>query len=242
MKKIQILLLLSMVLTVSVQAQGFKGMLNKAKSAITDGGGLSQEDAGNGLKQALDLGVDEAVSFLSAEDGYYKSAYKILLPEEAQVVTNKLKVIPGFSDVEANLVEKVNRAAEDAATKAKPIFVSAIKQMSFKDAMNILMGDKDSATRYLEKATYDQLYSAFKPVIIESLEKVNASSYWNSAVTKYNKIPFAKKTNPDLDDHVTRQALAGMFGLVEKKEENIRGDKSLRTNDLLQKVFAQQDK
>ncbi len=240
MKKIKTLLFFSVLFTVSVQAQGFKGLLNKAKSAITDDG-LSQEDAGNGLKQALDLGVDEAVSFLSAEDGYYKSAYKILLPKEAQVVANKLKAIPGFGNVEANLVEKVNRAAEDAASKAKPIFISAIKQMSFKDAMNILMGDKDSATRYLEKATYDQLYSAFKPVIVESLEKVNASSYWNSAVTQYNKIPFAKKTNPDLDDHVTRQALAGMFGLVEKKEEGIRSDKSLRTNDLLQKVFAQQD-
>lgn len=241
MKKIGIFLLLSVFFAVSIQAQGFKGMLKKAKSTITKGG-LSDGEVGNGLKQALDLGVDEAVSFLSAEDGYYKSAYKILLPKEAQTVTNKLKIIPGFKDVEAKLVEKMNRAAEDAASKAKPIFISAIKQMSFKDAMSILTGNKDSATRYLEKATYDQLYSAFKPVMIESLEKVNASSYWNSAVTKYNKIPFAKKTNPDLEDHVTRQALAGMFGLVEKKEEGIRGDKSLRTNDLLQKVFAQQDK
>ena len=241
MKKIKILFLLTAFFTVSMQAQGLKGMLKKAKSTVTKGG-LSQADAGNGLKQALDLGVDEAVSFLSAADGYYKSPYKILLPKEAQVVTNKLKVVPGFKDVEANLVEKINRAAEDAASKAKPIFISAIKQMSFKDAMNILMGDKDSATRYLEKATYDQLYSAFKPVIVESLEKVNASSYWNSAVTKYNKIPFAKKANPDLEDHVTRQALTGMFGLVEKKEEGIRGDKSLRTNDLLKKVFAEQDK
>lgn len=241
MKKLKILFLLSLFFTVSMQAQGFKGMLKKAKEVVTDGG-LSQADAGNGLKQALDLGVDEAVSFLSVADGYYKSPYKILLPKEAQAVTNKLKVVPGFKDVEANLVEKINRAAEDAASKAKPIFVSAIKEMSFKDAMNILMGNKDSATRYLEKATYDQLYSAFKPVIVESLGKVNASSYWNSAVTKYNKIPFTKKTNPDLEDHVTRQALSGMFGLVEKKEEGIRGDKSLRTNDLLKKVFAEQDK
>ena len=241
MKKLKILFLLSTFFTVSIQAQGFKGMLNKAKSAVT-GGGLSQADAGNGLKQALDLGVDEAVSFLSVTDGYYKSPYKILLPKEAQAVTNKLKLVPGFKDVEANLVEKINRAAEDAASKAKPIFVSAIKKMSFKDAMNILMGDNDSATRYLEKATYDQLYSEFKPVIVKSLKEVNASSYWNSAVTKYNKIPFTKKTNPDLDDHVTRQALSGMFGLVEKKEEGIRGDESLRTNDLLKKVFAEQDK
>lgn len=241
MKKIKILLLLSAFFTVSVQAQGFKGMLKKAKSTVTKGG-LSQEDVGNGLKQALDLGVGEAVSFLSAENGYYTSPYKILLPKEAQAVTNKLKVIPGFKDVEAKMVEKMNRAAEDAAASAKPIFVNAIKEMSFTDATNILMGNKDSATRYLEKSTYDQLYAAFKPTIIESMEKVDASGYWNSAVTKYNKIPFAKKTNPDLEDHVTRQALTGMFGLVEKKEEGIRGDESLRTNDLLQKVFAQQDK
>lgn len=238
MKKISILLCLALF-SFSAQAQ-FGKVLDKAKATIK-GGNLSQEEVGNGLKSALDIGVDEAVSFLSAKDGYYKSAYKIMLPKEAQTVTNKLKAVPGFGDVETKLVEKINRAAEDAAVKAKPIFIDAIKGMSFSDAMNILMGKKDAATRYLEKSTYDQLYNAFKPVIVESLDKVNARQYWKSAVTKYNKIPFAKKTNPDLDDHVTRQALTGMFGLVEKKEEGIRGDQSLRTNDLLKKVFAKQD-
>lgn len=241
MKKIGIFILLTTFFTLSVQGQGFKGLLKKAKSTVSKGG-LSQEDAGNGLKQALNIGVDEAVSFLSVKDGYYKSAYKVLLPDEVQSITNKLKVVPGFKSVEANMIEKINRAAEDAASAAKPIFVNAIKQMSFNDALNILTGDKDSATRFLEKSTYNQLYDAFKPQIIKSMEKVEATSYWNSAVTKYNKLPFTKDANPDLSDHVTRQALSGMFGLVEEKEAGIRGDESLRTNDLLKRVFSQQDK
>jgi hypothetical protein len=241
MKKIGIFILLTSFLAFSAQGQGFKDILKKAKSTVSKGG-LSQEDAGNGLKQALNIGVDEAVSFLSVKDGYYKSAYKVLLPKEVQSITNKLKVVPGFKSVEANMIEKINRAAEDAASAAKPIFVNAIKQMSFDDALNILTGDKDSATRFLEKSTYDQLYDAFKPQIVKSMEKVEATSYWNSAVTKYNKLPFTKDANPDLSDHVTKQALVGMFGLVEKKEAGIRGDKSLRTNDLLKKVFSQQDK
>ncbi|HHM21034.1 MAG TPA: DUF4197 domain-containing protein, partial [Bacteroidetes bacterium] len=112
-------------------------------SKIKDGDSpLSEEEVGKGLKEALTTGVSDAVNFLSAKDGYYKSAYKIMLPEEAQKVTAKLKNVPGFANVEANLVEKMNRAAEIAAVKAKPIFVDAIKKMTFKDAMNILMGEE----------------------------------------------------------------------------------------------------
>jgi len=222
------------------EAQNLKGLLGKAKNAI-EGGGLSQEEIGGGLKEALNVGVGKAVDFLSAEDGYYKSPYKILMPEEAQKVSKKLRAVPGFQNVEDQVVEKINRAAEDAATKAKPIFVSAIKQMTFKDAMNILMGNNDAATRYLEKATFDQLYDAFKPVIIESLDKFNARTYWSGAVNAHNKLPLVKKANPELDDYVTRQALAGMFGLVEEKEKDIRGNQSSRSSDLLKKVFAQQD-
>lgn len=239
MKKI-VLLCLSLTFAFHSQAQGLKGLMNKAEKALK--GGLSSEEAGNGLKEALNIGVGEAVNFLSKEDGYYKSPYKILLPKEAQKVTKKLSMVPGFKDAESKVIEKINRAAEDAATKAKPIFISAIKQMTFKDAMNILMGNKDSATRYLEKATYDQLYKEFKPVIVASLDKFKARDYWRGAVKAHNKLPLTKDITPELDDYVTQQALAGMFGLVEKKEANIRGDKALRTTDLLKKVFAKQDK
>lgn len=236
----KILPLALLLLTFSFANAQLKGALDKAKSAVT-GGGLSQEEAGQGLKEALNKGVSEAADFLSKEDGYYKSPYKILLPEEAEKVVKKLKVVPGFENVEANLVEKMNRAAEDAAIKAKPIFISAIKSMTFKDAMNILMGKDDAATRYLEGATFKQLYAEFMPIIQASLDKVGAREYWRTAVTAYNKLPLVEKTNPELDDHVNRKALGGLFSLVEKKEEGIRNDVSLRNSDLLKKVFAQQD-
>lgn len=221
-----------------------KGAFDKAKSKVSEvaDGGLSQEEVGNGLKEALNNGVGEAVDFLSKEDGYYKSPYKILVPEEAQKVTSKLKSVPGFADVEANLEEKMNRAAEIAAKKAKPIFISAIKQMTFRDAMDILMGKDDAATRYLESTTYKQLYGEFMPIIQAALDEVNAREYWRGAVTAYNKIPFVDKTNPELDDHVNQMALAGLFSLVQKKEEGIRNDTSLRNSDLLRRVFAKQDK
>ncbi len=235
------ILVFLMLFSFDAEAQKLKGLLGKAKDAISGGTGLSQEEIGNGLKEALNLGVGEAVDFLSVEDGYYKSAYKILLPEEAQQIVGKLRAVPGFSNFEEELLLKLNRAAEDAAEKAKPIFVSAIKQMSFQDAMNILMGNPDAATTYLEKTTYDQMYAEFKPVVIASLDKFKAREYWRSGVTAYNKVPFVKKTNPELDDYVVKQSLVGLFGLVEKKEESIRENLDDRTTDLLKKVFAKQD-
>lgn len=225
------------------QAQ-FDNALKKAKEKIglEGGAGLSQDEVGRGLKEALDNGVGAAVDFLSAKDGYFKSPYKILVPEEAQKVVTKLKMVPGFQNIEADLTERMNRAAELAAKKAKPIFVSAIKQMTFQDAMNLLMGNDDAATRYLERTTTEKLYADFKPVIQQALDEVNAREYWRSAVTAYNKLPMVQKTNPELDDHVTRKALVGMFSLIEKKEKDIRANPSLRTTDLLKKVFAKQDK
>lgn len=235
------MVLLAVLITVGgLQAQGLKGLLNKAKEAVT--GESSDGEVGMGLKEALNAGVGEAVDFLSAEDGYYKSAYKILLPEEVQQVTAKLKNVPGFGNVEEDLLEKMNRAAEIAAEKAKPIFINAIKQMTIKDAMNLLMGEKDAATRYLERTTYQPLYDEFRPVVISALDEVNAREYWKTAVTAYNKIPFVKKTNPELDDHVTNKALVGLFTMIEKKEADIRANPAARTTELLQKVFSKQDK
>ena len=149
--------------------------------------------------------------------------------------------MPGFGIVEEELVEKLNRAAEDAAIKAKPIFVEAITSLSFKDAINILMGDQDAAPRYLEGSTRQPIYAEFLPVIRTSLDQVQARAYWKKVVTAYNKIPFVKKTNPELDQYVTDKALLGLFQLVEKKELDIRENQASRTSDLLKKVFAQQD-
>lgn len=215
--------------------------LQNALGTLTGSGTLTSAEIGAGLKQALEFGISEGAQRLSEKDGYFKSQYKILLPEEARKVTEKLQAIPGFSDVENIILEKINRGAEDAAKKAAPIFVDAIKAMTFQDALGILMGENNAATTYLNNATYDKLYAEFSPVIVESLDKFNARQYWSDAVNTYNKIPFIEKVNPDLGDYVTSEALGGLFSMVAKKELSIRNDVNARTTDLLQKVFAKQD-
>jgi len=230
------------ILSCSTQAQGLKGALQKVKEAAAPVLPLSEADIAEGLKQALDKGLAEAVTTLARENGYLESPYKILLPEEAQQVVGKLRSIPGFGDAEQRLIEKLNRAAEGAAAKAGPIFATAIKDMRFTDALDILMGDPDAATRYLERSTYESLYASFRPVVIASLDEVNAREYWQEIVTAYNKIPLVKKVNPELDDYVTQKALVGLFERVEAEELRIRTDQSARTSDLMKKVFARQDK
>lgn len=202
---------------------------------------LTNEDIGNGLREALSLGISKGSDVLSQKGGYFNSAYKILLPPEARQVTDRLRVIPGFNKVEDIVLEKINAGAEDAAAKAKPIFVSAIRQMTITDALNILMGDKNAATEYLKRTTYQQLYNEFNPVIMTSLDKFEARKYWGDAVNTYNKIPLIKKVNPSLDEYVTNQALTGLFSMVEAKEKDIRTNTAERVTDLLRKVFARQD-
>lgn len=203
---------------------------------------LTDGEVGTGLKEALNIGISKGADALSTTDGYFKSPYKILLPPEARKVADKLKNVPGFKNFEETVLEKINRGAEDAAKKAKPIFVSAITQMSFSDAMNILMGEKNAATVYLERTTSTQLYQEFNPVIVESLDKFDAREYWSKAINTYNKLPFVEKANPDLGDYVTKEALNGLFGMVAKEELNIRTNIGARTSDLLKRVFAKQDK
>ena len=204
-------------------------------------GELTTTEVAGGLKQALNQGVSEGVDRLSQKNGYYKSVYKILLPEQARQITDKLSGIPGFRDVEEVIIEKINRAAEDAAQKAGPIFVDAIREMTFQDAMGILMGADTAATSYLDRKTSEKLYQEFQPVILESLNKFNAVDYWEEAVNTYNSIPFVEKMNPRLDDYVTHRALDGLFDMVEKEERAIRHNISKRTTDLMRRVFAKQD-
>ena len=215
--------------------------LQKAMDTVLATDTLSSLDIGNGLKQALEFGVGEGAQKLSAANGFLNSPYKILLPAEVRQVTDKLKNVPGFNLVEDKMINLLNAAAEDAAKSAKPIFVNAIKQMTFADATDILMGQNNAATSYLQRKTTQPLYSAFSPTVKTSLDRVNATEYWTKAVNAYNKIPFIKKANPDLQDYVTRQAMKGMFSMVEKKEADIRTNVGSRSTELLKKVFAKQD-
>lgn len=237
MKQSIIILIAIIVLPFSGEAQ-----IGKFKDKLKGALGMDNSEVAGGLKEALEKGVSKGTDFLSAKDGFYKSAYKILIPNEAQQVVNKVKSVPGFANVEEELIEKMNRAAELAAAKAKPIFVKAITDMTIGDAMNILMGEQNAATTYLHRSTNQSLYNEFRPVIVASLNEVNAIEYWATVVNAYNKIPLVKKVNPELDDYVTNEALKALFSLIEKEEKNIRTNTGARTSELLKKVFAQQDK
>ena len=237
---IQSLVLVALLMLSTESTAQFGKLLDKAKTAVSGGTGLSQADIGNGLKEALEVGVTDAVSTLSTEDGYLASAYKIELPSEASKVASKLKMVPGFSNVEEDLINKMNEAAELAAQKATPIFVNAIKEMTFADAKNILVGEDNAATTYLQKSSREKLYAEFKPIIQKALDEVNARDLWQKASAAYNKIPLTKDVNTQLDEHVNEKALDGLFGLIAVKEEGIRNDHSLRSSDLLKKVFAEQ--
>ena len=125
--------------------------------------------------------------------------------------------------------------------RSGPIFISAIRQLTFQDATNILLGQDNAATQYLNRTTNQQLYDKFNPKIVASLDKIGANALWRKAADAYNKIPFVTKINNDFDDYVTKQALNGLFGKIEEEEKNIRRNKTSRTTELLRKVFAKQD-
>jgi hypothetical protein len=203
--------------------------------------GLTNLQIGNGLKEALDNGVKKQVSKLTSTDGFYgNAAVKIKLPSGLVRLAGRLNSI-GMSGLTDKGVELLNRAAEDAVKESVPIFAHAISTMSFADAKSILMGNDSSATTYLYKKTNDSLYQKFYPQVEKSLAKVGADEAWNVMITKYNRISFTSKANPDLKDYVTRKALIGVFKMITVEEKKIRGNLNSRTTDLLKQVFALQD-
>lgn len=199
-------------------------------------------EIGAGLKQALEFGTSAGADQLSAKDGFFGNmAIKILFPPEAQKVEKTLRSL-GFNSLADNVILTINRAAEDAAKEAKPIFLSTIKQMTIADAANILLsGNKDAATQYFKRVTTAQLMEKFRPVITSSLSKVGATKYWGDAATAYNKLPLVKPVNTDLSSYVAQKAIDGMFIQVAQEELKIRDNINARSTSLLQKVFGYAD-
>jgi hypothetical protein len=199
-------------------------------------------DMASAIKQALEIGTSRGADLLSAKDGFMGNlAVKILFPPEAQKVEKTLRSL-GMGKLADNVILSLNRAAEDAAKEAKPIFVSAIKQMTITDATNILLGNKDAATDYFKRVTTSQLMEKFKPVINTSLAKVGATKYWGDATGQYNRLPMVKPLNTDLSDYVAQKAIDGMFLQVAQEELKIRDNLGSRSTSLLQKVFGYADK
>jgi len=216
--------------------------LQQVVDQLPDGApGLSNADIASGLREALDFGIDKQVSKLTQKDGFFKNdLVKILLPEELQKVDKALRDI-GLSSLADEGLKVLNRAAEDAVGEATPIFVNAVKDITFTDAKNILLGNDNAATQYLTGKTQTSLYDKFHPVINKSFNDVGADKIWSNLITKYNSLPFTKDVNTDLTSYVTEEALKGVYTMIAVEEKEIRNKISSRTTDLLKKVFALQD-
>jgi hypothetical protein len=226
-----------MIATMSLNAEA--QILKDANRLLKQGSGkLTERDAADGIREALVNGTGEAVKVISNVDGYFKNPeIKIPFPEDAKVIESKLRSV-GLGNKVDEVILSINRAAEDAAKEATPIFVSAIKSMTVKDAINIVKGQDNAATTYLKQTSTPELNNKFQPVIKASLDKVQATMYWADLIKAYNKIPLVTKMNPDLTAYVTGKAIDGLFVMVAKEEYKIRKDPKARTTELLRKVFG----
>jgi hypothetical protein len=235
MKKLTVALLLVVTACTSTQLNQALDELNKATGS---GNTLTTAEVAEGLKEALVKGVSTGSETVSQLDGYFKNPeIKIPFPPDVKKVENTLRDI-GLGNEVDKFVMTLNRAAEDAANEAKPIFVNAITSMTIEDAWGILKGEPDAATQYLKRTTSNPLREKFKPVIQQSLNKVNATKYYSDLVTRYNKIPMVEKVNPNLDDYATEKAIAGLFVMIAREERAIRENPAERTTALLKKVFG----
>lgn len=240
MKKTILALSILLGACTSAQINQTIGDVNKTMGGSTGQQPTSAEVA-EGLKEALVKGISTGSDIVSQLDGYFKNPeIKIPFPPDVKRVEDKLRQLGLGSEVD-KFVLTLNRGAEDAAKEAKPIFITAIRSMTIQDAWGILRGNDDAATQFLKRTTTAQLKEKFKPVIQNSLNKVNATKYYRDIVTRYNQIPLVQKVNPELEDYATDRAIEGLFIMIAKEEKNIRQNPVARTTELLRKVFAAQN-
>ncbi|MCF0040742.1 DUF4197 domain-containing protein [Dyadobacter fanqingshengii] len=238
--KILAILLFSIISATNSQAQFNLGKVLDKVSGKSDG--LGENEIVSGLKEALNVGISNGSAEASKVDGFFKNELiKIAVPPEAQKVAETLRKM-GLGDQVDKFTLSLNRAAEDAAKKSKPIFVKAITSMTVPDALGILKGQDDAATQYLKKTTNEDLYKTFFPVVDSTLNLNKATDYYKEIVDTYNKIPLVKKVNPDLKGYATQKTIDGLYVLIAQEEKKIREDPKARVTDLLKKVFKQATK
>jgi hypothetical protein len=240
--KIQILLATTLFLSLEINAQNIKDFKKPSspmnKATIGNSLSFSEEDAANALKEALSKGASKGADLVSAKDGYLGNpSIKIPFPPDAKKVEDRLRAIGLHKECD-DVVTSLNRAAEDAGSASKDIFLSAIKSMSVTDAISIVKGANTAGTDYLKSSTNNQLIETFKPIIEKSLEKTGATKNWEIVINRYNKIPMVEKMNPDLAQYATERAIQGLFVMVANEEKNIRENPAARTSETLRKVFG----
>ncbi len=243
MKKQMIALGLGTVLLMGTgcTTQQINQAIGEAMGATGTGGKeVTSTEVAQGLKEALTVGISKGAQQASQLDGYYKNPMlKIPFPPDVQRVEQRLRQLGLGSEVDKFIVS-LNRGAEKAATEAKPVFVTAIRNMTIQDAWNILRGQDDAATQYLKRTTSSELRSRFQPIVAKSLQDVEATKYYGDLVNTYNKIPGVQRVNPDLESYATDKAIEGLFLLVADEEKNIRENPVARTTELLRRVFSKQ--
>ena len=241
MKKIilAIVLLSTTVINAQFDLKSIKNKVSETtKSSPTSK--LSSQEIVSGLKEALTIGVQKAGDLTSAADGFNRNdLIRVPFPEDAKKMETSLRKV-GMGKKVDEFEVVLNRAAEQAAKEAAPIFINAVRQMEVKDGLNILKGNDDAATVFMKGKTNTDLYAKFKPVIIKALNNVQVTKYWTPLVTRYNQIPLTKKMNPDLEDYTTKKAIEGLFKMLALEEKKIRDSDAARVTDLLKKVFSQQ--
>jgi hypothetical protein len=200
---------------------------------------VTQTEAAQAIREALDLGVGRGIGLLNRTDGFFGSnAYKLFLPAEAQKIENTLRNV-GMGSLVDRAILQINRAAEDAVGYARPIFVDAIREMTITDAINIVKGSQNSATQYFREKTSQKLVNAFTPIIKQSLDKFSATKYYGDVVSTYNNFPTTiNKLNPDLPSYVVDKAVNALFDQIAQEEANIRANPVARTTEILKKVFG----
>lgn len=200
---------------------------------------ISENEAAQGIREALDQGIGRGISFLNKQDGFFGSqAYKLFLPQEAQKIENTLRQL-GMGSLVDRAILQINRSAEDAVGYARPIFMDAIREMTITDAINIIKGSNNAATQYFRQKTTDKLVAAFMPIIKGSLDKFSATKYYSDMVNTYNGFPTTmNKLNPDLPSYVVGKAVDALFDQVAQEEVNIRSNAAARTTEILKRVFG----
>ena len=204
---------------------------------------VTEAEAAEGIRQALDQGVGRGIQLLNKEDGFFgNNLYKLFLPEEAKKIENTLRQL-GMGSLVDKAILQINRSAEDAVGHARPIFVDAIGEMTITDALNIIRGGSNSATDYFRQKTTQKLINAFSPIIKSSLDKFSATKYYGDMINTYNNFPTTlNKLNPDLPSYVVGKAVDALFDQIAQEEINIRNNFAARTTDLLKKVFGWADR
>jgi hypothetical protein len=200
---------------------------------------VTESEASEGMRQAIEQGVSRGISTLNTQDGFFgNQAYKLFLPAEAQRIESTLRQL-GMGGLVDRAILQINRSAEDAVGYARPIFVDALREMTITDALTIIRGPKDAATQYFKQKTTARLTAAFSPIIKSSLDKFSATKYYGEVVNTYNGFPTTiNKINPDLPSYVVDKAVTALFDQIAKEEANIRANPVARTTDILKKVFG----